>query len=49
MVQVWKDEVCSGHPVTDKISAMFEKLEQDRHISSYDIAEELDVDYKTIF
>ena len=44
-----KDEVSSGRPVTDKISAIFEKLEQDRHISSYNIAEELYVDYKTDF
>lgn len=43
-----KDEVRSGRPVTDKISAIFEKVEQDRHISSYDIAEELDVDHKTV-
>ena len=42
-----KDEVCSGRPVTDKISAIFEKVEQDRHISSNDIAEDLDVDHKT--
>ena len=40
-----KDEVRSGRPVTDKISAIFEKV---RHISSYDIAEELDVNYKTV-
>ena len=37
-----KDEVRSGCPVTDKISAIFEKVEQDRHICSYDIAEKLD-------
>ena len=42
-----KDEVCSGRPVTDKISAIFEEVEQDRYISSYDIAEEQDVDHKT--
>ena len=34
--------------VTDKISAIFEKVEQDRHISSYNIAEELKVDHKTV-
>lgn len=43
-----KDEVRFGRPVTDKISAIFEKVEQDRHISSYGIAEELDVDHKTV-
>ena len=29
-----KDEVRSGHPVTDKICAIFEKVEHDRHIST---------------
>ena len=52
VLQVWKfcvkDEVRSGRPVTDKISAMFEKVEQDRHISSCDISEELDVDSETV-
>ena len=43
-----KDEVRSGRPVIDKISAIFEKVKQDRHISSYDIAEELDVDHKIV-
>lgn len=36
------------HSVRDKISANFEKVEQDRHISSYDISEELDVVHKTV-
>ena len=35
-------------PVTDKISTIFEKVDQERHISSYDIAEELGVDHKTV-
>ena len=43
-----KYEVRSGRPVTDKISAIFQKVKQDRHISSYDIAGELDVDHKTV-
>ena len=43
-----KDEVRSGRPVTDKISAIFEKVEQYRHISSYDIAKELDVNHKIV-
>ena len=34
-------------PVTDKISAIFEKIGQDRHISIH-IAEELDVYHKTV-
>ncbi|GBP25819.1 Histone-lysine N-methyltransferase SETMAR [Eumeta japonica] len=40
-----KDEPRSG---TDKVDAIFEKLEQDRHISSYDVAEELEIIYKTV-
>ena len=43
-----KDTVHSGRIVTDKISAIFDKVEQDRLISSYEIAEELDVDHKTV-
>ncbi|KAL0883504.1 hypothetical protein ABMA27_016869 [Loxostege sticticalis] len=33
-----------GHPITDKIDAIFEKVEQDWH----DVAEDLGIDYKTI-
>ncbi|KAJ0176522.1 hypothetical protein K1T71_007701 [Dendrolimus kikuchii] len=43
-----KDARRSGHPVTDKIDAIFEKVEQDRHISSYDVAGELGIDQKTV-
>ncbi|KAJ0178580.1 hypothetical protein K1T71_005355 [Dendrolimus kikuchii] len=32
----------------DKIDAIFEKVEQDRHISSYDVAGELGIDHKTV-
>ncbi|KAJ0184081.1 hypothetical protein K1T71_000504 [Dendrolimus kikuchii] len=32
----------------DKIDAIFEKVEQDRHISSYDVAGELAIDHKTV-
>ncbi|KAJ0174927.1 hypothetical protein K1T71_009068 [Dendrolimus kikuchii] len=38
----------SSRPVTDKIDAIFEKVEQDRHISSYDVAGELGIDHKTV-
>ena len=34
--------------MTDKISAIFEKVEQDRHISGNDIAKELNVNHKTV-
>ncbi|GBP84760.1 hypothetical protein EVAR_67318_1 [Eumeta japonica] len=37
----------SGRPVTDKVDAVLEKVEKDRHISSYNIAEELKTDQKT--
>ncbi|KAJ0180544.1 hypothetical protein K1T71_003948 [Dendrolimus kikuchii] len=43
-----KDAHRSGRPVTDKIDAIFEKVEQDRHISSYDITGELGIDHKTV-
>ncbi|GBP33380.1 Histone-lysine N-methyltransferase SETMAR [Eumeta japonica] len=43
-----KDERRSGRPVTDKVTAIVEKVQQDRHISSYDIAEELGIDHKTV-
>ncbi|KAJ0175632.1 hypothetical protein K1T71_008791 [Dendrolimus kikuchii] len=32
----------------DKNDAIFEKVEQDRHISSYDVAGELGIDHKTV-
>ncbi|KAL0867695.1 hypothetical protein ABMA27_008430 [Loxostege sticticalis] len=43
-----KDARCSGRPSTDKIDAIFEKVEQNWHISSYDVAEELGIDHKTL-
>jgi [histone H3]-lysine36 N-dimethyltransferase SETMAR len=43
-----KDAPRSGRPITDKMDAIFEKVEQDRHISSYDVAEELGVNHKTV-
>ncbi|KAJ0183521.1 hypothetical protein K1T71_001497 [Dendrolimus kikuchii] len=43
-----KDARRSGRPVTDKIDAIFEKVEQHRHISSYDVAGELGIDHKTV-
>ena len=59
VVQIWfkrfqsgnydvKDARRSGRPITDKMDAIFEKVEQDRHISSYDVAEELGIDHKTV-
>ena len=57
VVQIWfkhfqsgnfdvKDARRSGRPITDKMDAIFEKVEQD--ISSYDVAEELGIDHKTV-
>ena len=43
-----KDARRSGRPITDKMDAIFEKVEQDRHVSSYDVAEELGIDHKTV-
>ncbi|GBP49950.1 Histone-lysine N-methyltransferase SETMAR [Eumeta japonica] len=43
-----KDEPRFGRPVTDKVDAISGKVEQDRHISSYVIVEELEIDHKTV-
>ena len=43
-----KDGVRFGHPVSYKIKATIEKMEQDRLISNYNIAEEQDVDHKIV-
>ncbi|GBP19916.1 Histone-lysine N-methyltransferase SETMAR, partial [Eumeta japonica] len=40
-----EDDPRSGRPITDKVDAILEKVEQDLHISSYDIAEELEIDH----
>ncbi|GBP56435.1 Histone-lysine N-methyltransferase SETMAR [Eumeta japonica] len=42
------DEPHSDRPVTDKAAAVLEKVERDRHISSYVISEELGIDYKAV-
>ncbi|GBP06048.1 Clavesin-2 [Eumeta japonica] len=43
-----KDESRSGRPAMDKTDAIFEKVEQDRHDSSYDIDDELGIDHKRV-
>ncbi|GBP08556.1 hypothetical protein EVAR_77224_1 [Eumeta japonica] len=43
-----KDEPRSGRPVTVKVDAISGKVEQHRHNSSYDIAEKLRIDHKTV-
>ena len=43
------DATRSGRPHTDKVDAIFEKVEQDRHISSYDVArDETIIDHKAV-
>ncbi|GBP95746.1 Histone-lysine N-methyltransferase SETMAR [Eumeta japonica] len=42
-----KVEPRSGRPVTDKVDAILDIVEQDHYISSYDIPENLSVDHKT--
>ncbi|GBP53510.1 hypothetical protein EVAR_45383_1 [Eumeta japonica] len=43
-----KDETRSGRPVTDKRYPISKEVEQDQHISSYNIAEELGIDNKSV-
>ncbi|GBP57351.1 Putative uncharacterized protein FLJ37770 [Eumeta japonica] len=43
-----KDQPRSGRPVTEQVDAILEKVKQNRHISSYDLAEELRIDHKTV-
>ncbi|GBP65171.1 hypothetical protein EVAR_48648_1 [Eumeta japonica] len=41
-----KDESRSGRPTTDRVDAILEKAQRDRHIHSYDIVEELGLPMK---
>ncbi|GBP68858.1 hypothetical protein EVAR_46175_1 [Eumeta japonica] len=43
-----KDEPRCGRSLTNKVDAILEKVEQDRHISSYNIAKELGINHKTV-
>ena len=43
-----KDEPRSGRPITKKSDKILEKIEQDRHISSHDIAYELNIGHQTV-
>ncbi|GBP83146.1 hypothetical protein EVAR_66904_1 [Eumeta japonica] len=36
-------------PVRDKVDAILEGVEQDRHISSYEITKELEIDHKIVW
>ena len=43
-----KYEPRPGRPIVDKVDEILSKIEVDRHISSRDIATELNIDHKTI-
>jgi len=43
-----KDASRFGRSITGKVDEIMEKVEQDWHISSYDIDKELNIDYKTV-
>ena len=43
-----KDEPRFGRPTTEKSDEILEKIEQDRHISSHDIAYELNIHHQTV-
>lgn len=43
-----KDAPRSGRPITEKVDEILQKIYEDRHISSYHIAEELNIDHKTV-
>ena len=43
-----KDEPRPGRPIVEKVDEILKKIEVDRHISSRDIATELNIDHKTV-
>ena len=43
-----KDESRPGRPIHEKVDEILKKIEVDRHISSRDIATELNIDHKTV-
>ena len=43
-----KDEPRSSRPITEKFDENMEKVERDKHVSTVEIARELDIDHKTI-
>ncbi|XP_067206337.1 histone-lysine N-methyltransferase SETMAR-like [Linepithema humile] len=43
-----KDAPRSGRSIVENVDEIFQKIEKDRHISSYDIAKELNIDHKTV-
>ena len=43
-----KAEPRPGRPIVEKVDEILQKIEVDRHISSRDIATELNIDHKTV-
>jgi len=43
-----KDAPRSGRPIVEKVDEIPQKIEEDRHISSYDIAAELNINQKIV-
>ena len=43
-----KDESRSGRPIIEKSDEIMEKVERDKHMSTMEIARELDIDHKTV-
>ncbi|KAL9922417.1 histone-lysine N-methyltransferase SETMAR-like [Glossina fuscipes fuscipes] len=43
-----KDAPRSGRPITGKVDEILQKIEEDRHINSHDVARELNIDHKTV-
>lgn len=43
-----KDSPRTGRPICEKVDEILKKVEEDRHISSYDIAKELNISQQTV-
>jgi len=43
-----KDVFCSGCHIVENVNEIFQKIEENRHVSNYDIAKELNIDCKTV-
>lgn len=44
-----KDALRTGRPITEKVDLILEKIKEDRHISTRDIAAELNIDHVTVW
>ncbi|KAG5348438.1 SETMR methyltransferase, partial [Acromyrmex charruanus] len=43
-----KDAYRSGRPIVENVDEILQKVKENRHVSSYDIAKELNIDHKTV-